>query len=72
MRGKGKKIIMFEPELPFNPIDAESEIKASEFEEQKIKRDFNSPIPVFYIVASIAVVLLVIMSILGARVFHFW
>ncbi len=63
---------MFEPELPFNPIDAESELRASEREEQKIKRAFNSPIPVFYIIATSAVVLVVIVSILGVRVFHFW
>ena len=63
---------MFEPELPFNPMDPESERMASELEEQKIKRDFNSPIPVFYRVATIVVVLIMIVAILGTRIFHFW
>jgi hypothetical protein len=67
-----EKTIMYRPELPFNPMDPERELRASELEEQKIKRDFNTPIPVLYIVASIAVVLILIVAILGASVFHFW
>ena len=63
---------MYRPELPFNPMDPERELRASEREEQKIKRDFNTPIPVLYIVVSIAVVLILIVAILGASVFHFW
>jgi hypothetical protein len=63
---------MYRPELPFNPMDPESELKESELEEQKIKRDFNTPIPVLYIVVASALLLLLIVGILGANVFHFW
>ena len=65
-----EKIIMYRPELPFNPMDPERELRESELEEQKIKRDFNTPIPVLYLVASIAVVLIIIVGILGVNVFH--
>ena len=53
-------------------MDPERELRESELEEQKIKRDFNTPIPVLYIVASIAVVLIIIVGILGVNLFHFW
>jgi len=61
---------MYRPEIPFNPMDPERELRASELEEQKIKRDFTTPIPVLYIVASIAVVLIIIVGILGVNLFH--
>jgi hypothetical protein len=67
-----EKTIMHRPELPFNPMDPERELRASELEERRIKRDFNTSIPVLYIVASIAVVLILIVAILGVDVFHFW
>ena len=63
---------MHRPELPFNPINPELELRESELEEQKIKRDFNTPIPVLYIVASILVGLVIIVAILGTSVFHVW
>ena len=67
-----ERTIMFRPELPFNPMDPDRELRASELEEKKIKRDFNTPIPVLYVVVSIAVVLILIVAILGVDVFHFW
>ena len=64
-----EKLMMWKPHSPSDP---ERELRESELEEQKIKRDFNTPIPVFYIVVAISVGLFIIVAILGASVFHFW
>ena len=63
---------MYRPELPFDPINPERELRESERREQKLKRDFATPIPVFYIVTSIAIVLLIIVGIVLVYGFHFW
>ena len=63
---------MYRPELPFDPINPERELRETELREQKVKRDFNTPIPVLYIVVAIAIVLFLMVYILGANVFHFW
>jgi hypothetical protein len=62
-----EKIIMSRPQLPFDPINPERELR-----EQKLKRDFATPIPVFYIVTSIAIVLLILVGIVFVYGFHFW
>lgn len=54
------------------PNDPERYLKEVELREQKIKRDFNTPLPVWYIVVSIIIGLCIIVAILGANVFHFW
>jgi hypothetical protein len=36
------------------------------------QRELNTPLPVFYIVATIAVVLILIVAFVGVNVFHFW
>lgn len=53
-------------------MDPERELRESERREQKLKRDFAIPIPVFYIVTSIAIVLLIIVGIVLVYGFHFW
>ena len=55
--------------IPPDPSHTQEDL---EREERSLKRDFTTPIPVSYIVVSIAVVLIVIVGILGANVFHFW
>jgi hypothetical protein len=63
-----EKIMMFEPRVP---PDFKLDKSERELREQKLERDFNTPLPVLYIVASIIILLLIIVGILGVYVFHF-
>ncbi len=63
-----EKMMQFVPP-PNDPVRYRMEV---ELRERKIKRDFNTPIPVLYIVASIIILLLIIVGILVVYVFHFF
>jgi len=43
-----------------------------ESRERELHRDFTTPLPLFYIVASMIIILFLIMVILGVDVFHFF
>ena len=62
-------MMLGQPYIPPEPSHIQEDV---EHKEQSLRRDFTTPIPVLYIVASIAVVLILIVAILGASVFHFW
>jgi len=55
--------------IPPDPSHPQQDL---EREERSLKRAFTTPLPVLYIAGSIAIVLILIVGILGANVFHFW
>jgi hypothetical protein len=57
------------PNGPVPPPPTEAEMESREGE---LHRDFTTPLPKFYIVASILIVLFLIVVILGVDVFHFF
>jgi hypothetical protein len=55
-------------------LEPEKEKREQERREQELIRDTNAPLAlrVFYIVVASVLLLLLIVGILGANVFHFW
>jgi hypothetical protein len=57
------------PSGPVPPPPTETEMESRE---QELHRDFTTPLPIFYIVASIIIILFLTVIILGVDVFHFF
>lgn len=56
---------------PFNRLEAERQ-QREEQKREELRRDFTTPLPIWYIVISIAIVLLIIMGIVLVYAFHAW
>jgi hypothetical protein len=56
---------------PFNRLGAEHQQREEQEREQR-RSDFNTPLPVRYIVISITIVLLIIVGVVLGYTFHFW